>query len=75
MAREGTAETRRRVLAVYRAFIAERKPLAGLVARALAQWKQWDFASTFHAMLASTDPIHPTARLAINDYLRAPHAR
>ena len=69
--REGTAAMRERVLATYRVFMAERKPLAGLVARDLAEWKQWEFAPTFQAMLAATDPIHPTARSAINDYLRA----
>ena len=68
--REAPAEMRPRVLASYRLFMAERKPLAGLVARDLAEWKQWEFAPMFQAMLASRDPLHPTARAAINDYLR-----
>jgi hypothetical protein len=68
--REGPAEMRQDVLAAYRVFMAERKPLAGLVARDLAAWKQWEFAPAFQAMLASPEPIHPNARAAINDYLR-----
>jgi len=68
--REGPAEMRQDVLAAYRVFMAERKPLAGLVARDRAAWKQWEFAPAFQAMLASPEPIHPNARAAINDYLR-----
>ena len=69
--REGSAEMRKRVVEAYRVFVAERKPLAGFVARDLAAWQQWDFAPAFEAMLQSSEPIYPATRMAMIEYLRA----
>lgn len=69
--REGDLELKQRIIAAYRVFITERKPLAGFVARDLAEWQEWEFAPAFQAIVASSEPVHPTARQRITAYLGA----
>jgi hypothetical protein len=60
---------RERVIQAYRAFIRERKPIAGLVAQDLAAWDYWDAAPEYAALLESGVPQSPASRHAILAYL------
>lgn len=68
---EANPALRARILVAFRAVIAERRPLSGLVARDLAAWSEWSAESHFQTLLASGEPVLPETRVAINDYLKA----
>ena len=68
--REGPPELRPRIVRSFRLIVEQRRPLAGFVARDLATWGVWDEWSHFAQMLRSGEPIYPSARPAIIDYLR-----
>jgi hypothetical protein len=57
MGEQGRADAaipRWRVIDAYRVFIREHEALAGLVAKALAEWKCWEFVPKFTAILHSS---------------------
>jgi hypothetical protein len=64
------AVSRERVVAAYRLFIRERKPMAYFVAPDLAAWKDWGATRDYVALLKS-DSMHYASRIAIVNYLRA----
>jgi hypothetical protein len=68
--REGTPELHPRIVRSFHLMLQQRRPLAGFVARDLATWGEWDVWSDFAQMLRSGEPIYPSARPAIVDYLR-----
>jgi hypothetical protein len=68
--REGPPELRPRIVRSFHLMVEQRRPLAGFVARDLATWGVWDVWSDFAQMLQSGEPIYPSARPAIIDYLR-----
>jgi hypothetical protein len=68
--REGPPELRPRIVRSFHLMVEQRRPLAGFVARDLATWGVWDVWSDFAQMLRSGEPIYPSARPAIIDYLR-----
>ena len=65
------AVPRERVIRAYRAFIRERKPIAGLVAQDLAEWNYWDVVPEYAALLKSSVPLDLASRRAIVTYLQA----
>ena len=52
--RADAAVPRRRVIEAYRVFIREHEPLAGLVAKDLAEWRCWEFVPQFTALVHAT---------------------
>jgi hypothetical protein len=69
------AVPRVRVIAAYRRFIRERKPMAGFVAQELADWGSWDATPDYVALLTSDAVKDPASHFAIVNYLqRSPHA-
>jgi len=68
---EASATLRPRILAACRTFIAERRPLSGLVARDLIAWGEWSAESHFQTLITSGEPVLPETRAAISDYLKA----
>lgn len=69
------AISRERVIAAYRFFIRERKPMAGFVAQELADWGYWDATSDYAALLKSDAIKDPAAHFAVVNYLqRSPRA-
>jgi hypothetical protein len=68
--REGSPELRPRIVRSFHLMVEQRRALAGFVARDLATWGEWDVWSDFAQMLRSGEPIYPSARPAIIDYLR-----
>jgi hypothetical protein len=69
------AVPRERVIAAYRSFIKERKPMAALVTQDLAAWKYWDAAPEYVVLLKSDALADPASRVAVLAYLmRNPRA-
>jgi hypothetical protein len=68
--RANSAIPRERVIAAYRLFIRERKPMAGYVAQELAEWKHWDATSEYEALLESDAVKDPAAHFMIVNYLQ-----
>jgi hypothetical protein len=68
--REGAPELRPRIASSFHLMVQQRRPLAGFVARDLATWGEWDVWADFAEMLRSGEPIYPSARPAMVDYLR-----
>lgn len=64
------AVPRERVIAAYRIFIAERKPMAGFVATQLADWGHWDATSDYAALLKTDAVKDPASHLAVVNYLQ-----
>lgn len=61
--------SRARVIAAYRVFMKERKPMAALVARQLAQWGYWDAGPEYAQLLKSGALPDPASRIAAYAYL------
>ena len=61
---------RERVIAAYRFFIRERKPMAGFVAHELANWGSWDATSDYAALLKSDAIKDPASHFAVVSYLQ-----
>jgi hypothetical protein len=61
---------RARVIAAYRRFIRERKPMAGFVAQELAGWGYWGATSDYVALLQSGAVKDPASHFAIVNYLQ-----
>ncbi|RFC53019.1 MAG: hypothetical protein DVB22_000092 [Verrucomicrobia bacterium] len=68
---EASDRLRPRILAACRVFLAERRPLSGLVARDLAAWRDWSAAAHYQTLLASGEPVLPETRGRIQEYLKA----
>ena len=66
---ESGAVPRARVIQAYRVLVSERKPMAAFVASDLAEWKYWDLAEEYAALLASNVSMDPASRGAIVAYL------
>ena len=66
-----TEQLRPRILAAYQTLLSERRPLSGLVAGDLANWKDWSAAKHFRNLLSSGEPVLPETRRAIADYLKS----
>lgn len=64
------AVPRARVIAAYRAFMRERKPMAGFVANELADWEYWDATEDYVALLKSNAVKDPAAHFMIVNYLQ-----
>jgi hypothetical protein len=65
---------RERVIQAYRLFIKERKPMAGFVARELADWEHWDATPEYVTLLKSDAIRDPLSHFAVTNYLqRSPH--
>lgn len=60
---------RARIVEAYRVFIREHKPVAGLVAKDLADWNRWEFANEFEALLQSGKELTTASRDGILDYM------
>jgi hypothetical protein len=67
---ESSPIARARVVRAYRLMIEHRAPLAGFVAADLAAWEYWDAGLDLLAILRS-GKLHPAARFAIVNYLKA----
>jgi hypothetical protein len=61
---------RMRVIEAYRDFIKERPPMAGFVAPQLADWKCWDAAPEYAALIRSSAALDPASQFAIANYLK-----
>jgi hypothetical protein len=61
---------RGRVIQAYRTFIRERPSIAGFVAPQLADWKYWDVAPEYAALLKSNTIIDPASEFGAVSYLR-----
>ena len=61
---------RQRVIQAYRAFIRGRPPMAGFVARQLADWDYWDAAMDYAALLKSNAIADPASEFAVVNYLQ-----
>jgi hypothetical protein len=61
---------RARVIMAYRAFIRERKAMAGFVASELADWEYWDATKDYVALLKSNAVKDPAAHFMIVNYLQ-----
>jgi hypothetical protein len=59
------------LLEAYQAFLRERRPLGGLVARDLASLGDWSAEGHFRELLDSGEPVLPATRRAIGEYLEA----
>jgi hypothetical protein len=71
----GAVVPRARVIAAYRRFIRERKPMAGFVAQELADWGYWDATSDYAALLKSGVLKDSASHFAVVNYLqRSPQA-
>lgn len=69
------AVPRDRVIEAYRLFISERKPMAGFVARELADWEYWDATPDYVTLLKSDVVKDPASHFAVVNYLqRSPRA-
>lgn len=69
------AVPRKRVIAAYRVFMRERKPMAGFVALELADWEYWDATDDYVALLRSNSVKDPAEHFMIVSYLqRSPQA-
>jgi hypothetical protein len=68
--RADAAVPRTRVIAAYRLFMRERKPMAGFVAQELADWGHWDATMDYVAILKSNVVKDPSAHFMIVNYLR-----
>ena len=64
-------QLRPHILAACRTLLDERRPLSGLVARDLANWKDWSAAKYYQTLLASGEPVLPETQPGIVDYLKA----
>jgi hypothetical protein len=62
---------RERVIQAYRTFIRERPAMAGYVAPQLANWKYWDAAPEYAALLKSNAILDPASEFAVTSYLRS----
>jgi hypothetical protein len=60
---------RERVVAAYRLFIRERKPMAGFVAHELAEWQAWDATGDYVALLQAGLVTDPAEEFAILSYI------
>lgn len=65
------AVPRARVIAAYRMFMKERKPMAALVAHDFAEWGYWDAGPEFAQLLKSNALPDPASRVAVYAYLAA----
>ena len=73
--RANAAIPRERVIAAYRFFIKERKPMAGFVALELADWGHWDATGDYVALLKADAVKDPASHFAFVNYLqRSPRA-
>ena len=63
--------TRTGIIKSYEQFRKERRPLAGLVAKDLAGWKNWDAWPDYLELLRSGEPILPSTRTDILEYLKS----
>jgi hypothetical protein len=73
--RANAAIPRERVIAAYRFFITERKPMAGFVALQLADWEHWDATADYVALLKTDAVKDPASHFAVVSYLqRSPRA-
>jgi len=61
---------RARVVEAYRDFIKERPPMAGFVAPQLADWRCWDAAPEYAALMKSNAALDPASQFAIVNYLK-----
>ena len=61
---------RERVIQAFRTFIREHTAMAGSVAWQLADWKYWDAAGEYAALLKSDTILDPGSEFAIVSYLR-----
>ena len=64
------AVPRARIVAAYRAFIKARPRMAGFVAPQLADWKCWDAAPEYAALMKSNAALDPASHFAIVNYLK-----
>lgn len=62
---------REKIIDAYRAFINERKPMAGFVATELANWEAWDATPDYVDIIRSNDVKDPAGQFAILSYLRS----
>jgi len=63
------AVPRSRVIAAYRVFMKERKPMAGFVAHDLAKWDYWDASAEYVQLLKADALPDPASRVAVIAYL------
>jgi hypothetical protein len=61
---------RARVIRGYRFFMRQHPPMASFVASKLADWRHWDAAPEYAALLESDPNMDPAAKLAIERYLQ-----
>jgi hypothetical protein len=68
--------SRQRVVEAYRFFIHERAPMAGFVARDLADWKAWGLTADYLDLIRTNAIKDPAGRFAIVNYiLESPDAK
>ncbi|MEQ1951444.1 hypothetical protein [Mesorhizobium sp. CN2-181] len=62
---------REEVVEAYRAFINERRPMAGFVATELANWEAWEATRDYVDIIRSKDVKDPAGQFAILSYLKS----
>ena len=65
------AVPREKVVEAYRAFIKERKPMAGFVATELANWEAWEAMPDYIEIIRSKAVKDPAGEFAILSYLKS----